>query len=83
MGGGMDLPHRTEVARVPPVLKRTTSGGSITYSDYIAPMPDDSLRHASFNGIRLRTGFVFAWGGAPCSNAGRKLFRAAYRSNGG
>ena len=63
MGGGMDLPIKKWLAFR--LFEADYVWGEHNYSDYIAPMPDDSLRHASFNGIRLRTGFVFAWGGAP------------------
>jgi len=63
MGGGMDLPIKKWLAFR--LFEADYVWGEHNYSDYIAPMPDDSLRHASFNWIRLRTGFVFAWGGAP------------------
>ena len=45
-------------------LKPTTSGASTTIP--ILPTRDfPDLRRPSFEGVRLRTGLVFSWGGAP------------------
>jgi hypothetical protein len=61
LGGGMDfhLTHNVSL-RLPEI---DYVWGRHNYSDEAAPeFPD--LRRASAEGIRLRTGFVFAWGGA-------------------
>jgi OmpA family/PKD domain len=62
LGGGMDLPLRKRLAwrlfQVDYVWARHN------YADFAAPeFPD--LRRPSFEGIRLRTGLVFSWGGTP------------------
>jgi outer membrane protein OmpA-like peptidoglycan-associated protein len=62
LGGGMDLPIRKGWAfrlfEVDYVWARHN------YADFAAPeFPD--LRRPSFEGVRLRTGIVFSWGGAP------------------
>jgi len=61
LGGGMDLPLRKGLAwrlfEVDYVWARHN------YADYAPPeFPD--LRRPSFDGVRLRTGLVFSWGGA-------------------
>jgi len=61
LGGGMDLPITKNIAwrlfGVDYVWARHN------YADYAAPeFPD--LRRPSFEGVRLRTGIVFSWGGA-------------------
>jgi outer membrane protein OmpA-like peptidoglycan-associated protein len=62
LGGGMDLPIRKWLAF------------RLFEADYVYAKhnyPDDAslqfpeLRRASFSGVRLRTGLVFSWGGAP------------------
>lgn len=62
LGGGMDLPLRKNLAwrlfEVDYVWARHN------YADDAAPQ-FDSLRRPSFEGIRLRTGLVVSWGGAP------------------
>ena len=63
MGGGMDLPLKKWLAFR--LFEADYVWAKHDYSDFVAPMPDDSLRHASFNGVRLRTGFVFNFGGEP------------------
>jgi hypothetical protein len=63
LGGGMDLPLKKWLAFR--LFEADYVWTQHNYSDFIAPMPDDSLRHASFSGVRLRTGLVFNFGGAP------------------
>src|SRR5580698_10307650 len=63
LGGGMDLPIKKWLAFR--LFEADYVWTQHNYSDFIAPMPDDSLRHASFDGVRLRTGLVFSFGGAP------------------
>jgi hypothetical protein len=63
LGGGMDLPLKKWVAFR--LFEADYVWARHNYSDFIAPLPDDNLRHPSFNGVRLRTGFVFNFGGAP------------------
>ncbi|MGA7217454.1 MAG: OmpA family protein [Candidatus Sulfotelmatobacter sp.] len=62
LGGGMDLPLRKNLAwrlfEVDYVWARHN------YADFAAPEFSD-LRRPSFEGIRLRTGLVVSWGGAP------------------
>ncbi|MGZ7056913.1 MAG: OmpA family protein, partial [Candidatus Angelobacter sp.] len=61
LGGGMDLPFSKSFSirlfQVDYVFSRHN------YADYAAPQFPD-LRRATENGVRLRTGFVFSWGGA-------------------
>ena len=45
-------------------LKPTTSGRQHNYADFVSP-EFPNLRRPSFEGVRLRTGLVFNWGGAP------------------
>src|SRR5258708_3608116 len=62
LGGGMDLPIRKSLAWR--VFEVDYVFGRHNYSDNAAPeFPD--LRRPSFGGVRLRTGLVFSWGGAP------------------
>lgn len=61
LGGGMDLPIRKSLAWR--VFEADYVFGRHDYSDYAAPQ--FGLRHVSFEGVRLRTGLVFSWGGAP------------------
>ncbi len=61
LGGGMDLPITKKIAwrlfEVDYVWARHN------YADYASPeFPD--LRRPTFEGVRLRTGIVFSWGGA-------------------
>jgi outer membrane protein OmpA-like peptidoglycan-associated protein len=62
LGGGMDLPLRHGLAwrlfQVDYVWARHN------YADFADPEFSD-LRRPTFEGIRLRTGLVFSWGGAP------------------
>jgi len=63
LGGGMDLPLKKWLAFR--LFEADYVWARHNYSDFIAPLPDDSLRHPSFSGVRLRTGLVFSFGGAP------------------
>jgi outer membrane protein OmpA-like peptidoglycan-associated protein len=63
LGGGMDLPIRKWLAFR--LFEADYVWAEHNYTNYVASMPDDSLRRPSFNGVRLRTGLVFNWGGAP------------------
>ena len=63
LGGGMDLPLKKWLAFR--LFEADYVWAKHDYSDFVAPMPDDGLRHVSFNGVRLRTGLVFNFGGAP------------------
>jgi outer membrane protein OmpA-like peptidoglycan-associated protein len=62
MGGGLDLPIWKRVAlrlfEADYVLARHN------YADFAGTLAPN-LRHARFDGVRLRTGLVFNWGGAP------------------
>jgi outer membrane protein OmpA-like peptidoglycan-associated protein len=62
LGGGMDLPiHKWFSWRV---FEADYVWDRHNYADFAAPeFPD--LRRPSFSGVRLRTGVVFSWGGAP------------------
>lgn len=62
LGGGLDLPIRNWLSFR--LFEADYVWGRHNYSDDVSPFFPD-LRHASFNGVRLRTGFVFSWGGAP------------------
>lgn len=62
LGGGMDLPIRKWLSLR--LFEADYVWGRHNYSDFAdTPFPD--LRHPSFEGVRLRTGLVFNWGGAP------------------
>src|ERR1022692_3961693 len=62
LGGGMDLPLKKGIAfrlfEVDYVWARHN------YSDFVS-QDFPNLARPSFEGTRLRTGFVFSWGGAP------------------
>jgi outer membrane protein OmpA-like peptidoglycan-associated protein len=61
LGGGMDLPITKNIAWR--VFGVDYVWARHNYADYAAPeFPD--LRRPSFEGVRLRTGIVFSWGGA-------------------
>src|SRR5258708_3106277 len=62
MGGGVDLPVRKSLAWR--VFEADYVFGRHNYADFVAPQFSD-LRRPSFGGVRLRTGIVFSWGGAP------------------
>src|SRR3984893_7701849 len=61
VGGGMDLPFsKTFFIRL---FVADYVFSRHNYADYAAPQFPD-LRRATENGVRLRTGLVFSWGGA-------------------
>jgi outer membrane protein OmpA-like peptidoglycan-associated protein len=62
LGGGMDLPLRKGIAFR--LFEADYVWTQHNYSDFVSSS-DDSLRRPTFEGVRLRTGFVFSWGGAP------------------
>ena len=62
LGGGLDLPIRKNIAFR--LFEADYVWGRHNYAAYAAPdFPD--LRRPSLEGVRLRTGLVFSWGGAP------------------
>jgi outer membrane protein OmpA-like peptidoglycan-associated protein len=62
LGGGLDLPIRKGVAFR--LFEADYVWGRHNYADFAAAeFPD--VRRPSFEGVRLRTGLVFSWGGAP------------------
>jgi outer membrane protein OmpA-like peptidoglycan-associated protein len=62
LGGGMDLPITKRLAFR--LFEADYVWGRHNYSDFASQdFPD--LRRPSFEGVRLRTGLVFSWGGAP------------------
>ncbi|HZZ16027.1 MAG TPA: OmpA family protein [Candidatus Sulfotelmatobacter sp.] len=62
LGGGMDLPIRKNLAWR--LFEADYVYARHNYADAAAPeFPD--LRRPSFEGVRLRTGIVISWGGAP------------------
>jgi outer membrane protein OmpA-like peptidoglycan-associated protein len=62
LGGGMDLPIRKNIAWR--LFEADYVWSRHNYADFVsADFPD--LRRPSFEGVRLRTGLVFSWGGAP------------------
>jgi hypothetical protein len=62
IGGGMDLPIKKWLAFR--LFEADYVWGRHNYSDFVASY-FPNLAHASFDGVRLRTGFVFSWGGGP------------------
>jgi outer membrane protein OmpA-like peptidoglycan-associated protein len=62
LGGGMDLPIRKGFAFR--LFEADYVWARHNYSDF-ADSDFPTLRRPSFEGARLRTGFVFSWGGAP------------------
>src|SRR5580693_3581002 len=62
LGGGMDLPIRKGWAIR--LFEADYVWARHNYADFAAPEFAD-LRRPSFEGVRLRTGIVFSWGGAP------------------
>jgi outer membrane protein OmpA-like peptidoglycan-associated protein len=63
LGGGMDLPIKKWLAFR--LFEADYVWGRHNYSDFAAPLDSPSLQHVGFEGVRLRTGLVFSWGGAP------------------
>jgi len=62
LGGGMDLPIKKWLAFR--LFEADYVWARHNYADFVsADFPD--LRRPSFEGVRLRTGLVFSWGGAP------------------
>ncbi|HEY1657266.1 MAG TPA: hypothetical protein VGG14_02895 [Candidatus Sulfotelmatobacter sp.] len=62
LGGGMDLPIRKWLAFR--LFEADYVWGRHNYSDFVAS-DFPNLERASFEGVRLRTGLVFSWGGGP------------------
>jgi outer membrane protein OmpA-like peptidoglycan-associated protein len=62
LGGGMDLPIRKGLAFR--LFEADYVWGRHNYPN-AADSDFPALRRPSFEGVRLRTGFVFSWGGAP------------------
>ena len=62
LGGGMDLPIRKSLAWR--LFEADYVFGRHNYAEDVGPQFSD-LRRPSFGGVRLRTGLVFSWGGAP------------------
>ncbi|MGC2326276.1 MAG: hypothetical protein WA604_06160, partial [Candidatus Sulfotelmatobacter sp.] len=62
LGGGVDLPiHKGIAFRL---FEADYVWARHNYADFVAPdFPD--LRRPTLSGVRLRTGLVFSWGGAP------------------
>jgi hypothetical protein len=61
LGGGMDLPIHKNIAWR--LFEADYVWARHNYADFAAPeFPD--LRRPTFEGVRLRTGLVFSWGGA-------------------
>ncbi|MGC2790466.1 MAG: hypothetical protein WA899_00485, partial [Candidatus Sulfotelmatobacter sp.] len=62
-GGGMDLPISQRISfrlfEADFVEARQNYSSDVSYTDFPA------LAHPWFEGVRLRTGLVFSWGGAP------------------
>ena len=61
LGGGMDLPITKSVAWR--VFEADYVWTRHSYADFADPQFPD-LRRPTFDGVRLRTGLVFSWGGA-------------------
>jgi len=62
LGGGMDLPFSKHVAWR--LFEADYVWSRHNYADFADPQ-FPNLRRPSFEGVRLRTGVVFSWGGAP------------------
>jgi hypothetical protein len=62
LGGGMDLPIKKWLAFR--LFEADYVWGRHNYSDF-ASQDFPNLERVSFEGVRLRTGLVFSWGGAP------------------
>jgi hypothetical protein len=62
LGGGMDLPIRKWLAWR--LFEADYVWGRHNYSGFVSPDFPNLLR-TSFDGVRLRTGLVFSWGGGP------------------
>jgi OmpA family len=62
LGGGMDLPIRKWVAWR--LFEADYVWAHYNYADFAAP-EFPNLRRPEFEGVRLRTGLVFSWGGTP------------------
>ncbi|MFZ0772831.1 MAG: OmpA family protein [Candidatus Sulfotelmatobacter sp.] len=63
LGGGMDLPIRKWFAFR--LFEADFVWGKHNYSQFAAALDTPNLQRVGFDGARLRTGFVFSWGGAP------------------
>jgi outer membrane protein OmpA-like peptidoglycan-associated protein len=61
LGGGMDLPITKMIAWR--LFEADYVWGHHNYSDYVSAL-FPNLRRPSLDGVRLRTGIVFSWGGA-------------------
>ncbi len=62
LGGGMDIPFTKKLSWR--VFEADYVWGHHNYADYASPSFPD-LRRPELEGVRLRTGIVIAWGGAP------------------
>jgi hypothetical protein len=62
LGGGMDLPIKKWFAFR--LFEADYVWARHDYGDFAASSDTNTLRRPSFDGVRLRTGFVFSWGGA-------------------
>jgi hypothetical protein len=62
LGGGMDIPITKKFAWR--LFEADYVWGRHNYSDYVDP-EFPSLRRMQLEGVRLRTGLVISWGGAP------------------
>jgi len=62
LGGGMDLPITKSIAFR--LFEADYVWAHHNFADYASP-EFPSLRRPSLEGVRLRTGLVFSWGGAP------------------
>jgi outer membrane protein OmpA-like peptidoglycan-associated protein len=62
LGGGMDLPITKRLAFR--LFEADYVWGRHNYADF-ADQEFPDVRRPSFEGVRLRTGLVFSWGGAP------------------
>ena len=68
LGGGMDLPIKKWLAFR--LFEADYVWTEHNYSDFVAPLPDAVCGIPNFNGVRLRTGLVFSWGGRRRSRHG-------------